>query len=187
MAVTPGPGHNNGPTMEGGAGWRRHAWRRARAALVPTLPVEVVRLRVRRAKELGLPYRTYAGIRAATGHDLIGFLFSSNALRLIHRAELPADRAARLTGIIGAERRALVHRPLAPAQVTGLQGLDAAYPAPLFTDSWSVMAQKVRAATEGRPADRFLIVGDQPLEKDWAEAGRTAGYIAAEAFFAASP
>ena len=64
-------GHNNGPTMEPGESWRRHAWGRARARLLPVLPIEVVRLRVKRAAEIGLDYRTYASIRAASGHDVI--------------------------------------------------------------------------------------------------------------------
>ena len=59
-------GHNNGPTMEKGAGWRRYAWKRARADLMPTLPLEVARRRVKRARELGIDYKSYAGIRAAT-------------------------------------------------------------------------------------------------------------------------
>ena len=59
-----GIGHNKGPTMEPGAGWRRYAWKRARAELLPKIPLEVVRMRVRRARELGLDYRTYAGVRA---------------------------------------------------------------------------------------------------------------------------
>jgi len=36
--VTPGPGHNNGPSLEEGAAWRTHCWRQAREALLPTLP-----------------------------------------------------------------------------------------------------------------------------------------------------
>ena len=75
-------GHNGGPSLEAGASWRRHCWTSARAALLPTLPIEVVRLRVKRAKALGLDYKTYAGVRAATGHDVVAFLFSSNALRV---------------------------------------------------------------------------------------------------------
>lgn len=71
-------GHNGGPDLTG-LGWRTHCWRQARETLLPTLPIEVVRLRVRRAAELGLDYKTYAGIRASTGHDLVAFLFSSNA------------------------------------------------------------------------------------------------------------
>ena len=61
-----GIGHNNGPTMEAGYTWRKHVWTRARADLLPTLPIEVVRLRVKRAAELGLPYKTYASVRAST-------------------------------------------------------------------------------------------------------------------------
>ncbi|MEM9350184.1 MAG: hypothetical protein AAGA47_07975, partial [Pseudomonadota bacterium] len=84
-----GIGHNNGPSMEAGYTYRKHQWKKAREALLPTLPLMIVRMRVKRAKELGLDYKTYAGVRASTGRDVIGFLFSSNALRLV-RAELPA-------------------------------------------------------------------------------------------------
>ena len=61
-------GHNGGPTLQPGAAWRSHCWRTARAALLPTLPIEVVRLRVNRARALGLAYKTYASVRAASGN-----------------------------------------------------------------------------------------------------------------------
>jgi len=54
MQVTPPDipaiGHNGGPALTArGRGWATHCWRQARGALLPHLPVEVVRLRVRRA------------------------------------------------------------------------------------------------------------------------------------------
>ena len=81
-----GLGHNKGPTLERGASWRRYAWTRARSELLPTLPIEVARRRVRRARELGLDYKAYAGIRASTGRDIVALLFSTNALRLARDA-----------------------------------------------------------------------------------------------------
>ena len=57
-----GIGHNSGRVDEPGKGWRTHAWKKARKSLLPTLPIEVVRLRVRRAAELGLPYRIKSGV-----------------------------------------------------------------------------------------------------------------------------
>ncbi len=56
-------GHNRGPSMKTGSGWGRYAWKRARADLLPKMPIEVVRLRVKRARELGIDYKAYAGIR----------------------------------------------------------------------------------------------------------------------------
>ena len=118
-------GHNNGPTMEPGATWRRHCWTTARQALLPTLPVEVVRTRVRRARELGLDYRTYASVRAQTGHDVVAFLFSSNALRVRPLSPaLPADRAARLNAIAGATRIGLAVAPLAVSALATNPELD---------------------------------------------------------------
>ncbi|WP_295074341.1 hypothetical protein [Tabrizicola sp.] len=43
-------GHNGGPSLEGGVSWRKHCWSAARERLLPTLPIEVVRLRVKRAQ-----------------------------------------------------------------------------------------------------------------------------------------
>jgi hypothetical protein len=179
-----GIGHNNGPTLEPGTSWRRHAWGRARAALLPVLPVEVVRLRVKRAAELGLPYRTYASVRASTGHDLIGFLFSSNALRMLRDEALPEDRAAALRGLVATERRVLAHLPLDVARVAALPEVDAAHRAPPFTEGWRAMRERLCAALEGRPADRFLLVGETTVERGWAEAVRAAGFVTGEAYFA---
>ena len=68
-----GIGHNRGPGQA--SGFRAHCWRLARRELLgERLPVEVVRMRVRRAHELGLDYKTYAGVRATTGRDLVAFL-----------------------------------------------------------------------------------------------------------------
>ncbi|MGF1552163.1 MAG: hypothetical protein ACFBWO_06645 [Paracoccaceae bacterium] len=49
-------GHNGGPPLDPGRSFRAYAWKRARAELVPRLPLEIVRRRVRRARELGLDY-----------------------------------------------------------------------------------------------------------------------------------
>ena len=90
-------GHNGGPAMDDGVAWRRHCWSVARAELLPHLPLEVIRLRVRRAKEIGLDYRTYALARETSGRDIIAFLYSSNALGILRPGDaLPDDRARRL-------------------------------------------------------------------------------------------
>jgi 3,4-dihydroxy 2-butanone 4-phosphate synthase / GTP cyclohydrolase II len=102
LSMSAGIGHNKGPTMEAGYSWRKHSWTKARENLLPTLPIEVVRLRVKRAKALGLPYKTYASVRASSGHDVIGFLFSSNALDLLRAQDrLAADRALRIAALTG--------------------------------------------------------------------------------------
>lgn len=187
MTAPPGPGHNNGPRVEPGHAWRRHVWTKARADLLPTLPIEVVRLRVKRAIALGLPYKTYASVRAQTGHDVVGFLFSSNALRLLRDARLAPDRADRLQAIVGADRVAVVHRPVDVAQVAALAQIDAAYAAPLFTDSWAGVRARLAAilTDRGRPSDRVLLVGDTPFEREWTDAGRLAGFVPAETYFGA--
>ncbi len=179
-------GHNGGPSLEGGVSWRRHCWSRARAQLLPTLPIEVVRLRVRRAKELGLDYKTYASVRASTGHDVVAFLFSSNALRVaVTRPALPLDRAARLAAVTGAGRIALAVRPLSSSAVLAANAavLDAPHDAPFALAQFGEVREALRAAMGRVPSDQVILVGDMALEREWCAAGRLAGYIPAERYF----
>lgn len=179
-----GIGHNGGPETSGLA-WRSHCWRAARARLVPTLPIEVVRLRVRRAAELGLDYKTYAGIRASTGHDLVAFLFSSNALRVLRAGQpLPADRTERLSVVKDADRIGLAVMPLqAEALAKAAPMLSATHPAPGHLASFAVARDHIRAAIGRLPSDTVLLVGDHGLEAEWCAAGRLAGYLPAARYF----
>lgn len=180
----PGLGHNGGPTMEPGASWRRHSWSQARRDLLPHLPIEVLRTRVRRAKELGLEYRTYASVRAASGHDVVAFLFSSNALRVFPGQTMPEDRVVKLADLRAA-RIGLAQGRLAPETLLQAgQGLvDAAHPAPPALASFAEARARLRAALGRLPADGVLLVGDATLEAEWCAAGRLAGYLPAARYF----
>lgn len=186
-----GPGHNGGPTLEPGASWRRHCWARARSALLPGLPLEVVRLRVRRAAEIGLDYRTYAGVRAATGHDIVAFLFSTSALRIFGDGDRMAPpEAKKLAAIRGLSRLAAVQPPLSPARVVEVlegQGvpLAGAMRAPGIAMGWSETSRALRGflAEHGQPGDGVLVIGATALERDWVAAGRMAGYLPADRYF----
>jgi hypothetical protein len=182
-----GPGHNGGPTMEPGTTWRRHCWDQARARLLPHLPVEVLRGRLKRAAELGLDYRSYAGIRAATGHDVVAVLFSSNAL-CAH--PVPAtDRLARLCSLSGVDRTGLAVRPLAaPALLQAADGaLDAAHPAPGHLARWSDARAAVRQALGRISGDRAILIGAHRLEQDWCAAAGLAGYLPDTRYFGPPP
>jgi hypothetical protein len=176
-------GHNRGPAMDEGLAWRTHCWRAARERLLPTLPIEVLRTRVRRAQELGLEYKTYASVRAASGHDVVAFLFSSNALRA--RPALPEDRLAKLTALVDCGRVALVTAPLTPdALLQASTVIEAAYPAPDWLASFGDKRRMIRAALTV-PGDRVVLIGDHGLEAEWCAAGRLAGYVSASRYFAA--
>jgi hypothetical protein len=180
-----GIGHNRGPSMAPGAGWRRYAWKRARAELLPKLPLEVVRLRVRRSRELGLDYKTYAGVRAATGRDLVAFLFSSNALRVRPGAlRMSEERSEKLGDLRACGRLALIHLPLDPGAVAAANPvLGSTGRAPAFTDGWGEIREKVCGVIGPLPRDGVLVIGETGLEREWSEAGRLAGYLPAERFF----
>ena len=177
--MTAGIGHNSGRVNEPGFAWRKHVWSQARRDLLPTLPIEVVRLRVRRAAELGLPYKTYAGVRASSGHDLVGFLFSTNALRVMRAGTtLPPDRAQKLGALVNAARIA-VGVPVTAPQI------DASHPAPGFQLNWADVRSHLKTVSRaaGHPSDRFLLVGDTAIEREWAEAAGLAGHLAADFYF----
>jgi hypothetical protein len=179
-------GHNGGPSLEGGVNWRRHCWTRARERLLPVLPIEVVRLRVRRARELGLDYKTYASVRASTGHDVVAFLFSSNALRVaVTHPAMPQDRAEKLAMVQGAGRIALAVRPLAASAVLVANAgvLEGAHDAPFALARFGEVRDVLRAAMGRVPGDQVILVGDMALERDWCAAGRLAGYVSAERYF----
>lgn len=179
-----GIGHNGGPSLEGGVSWRKHCWSAARERLLPVLPVEVVRLRVRRAQELGLDYKTYAGVRATTGHDVVAFLFSSNALRVsLVNPAMPSERSAKLAEV-QCGRLALAVAPLTPGMVEAANPvLDGAHPAPYALAGFGEMRDRVRAALGKVPGDQVILVGDLGLERDWCAAGRLAAYLPAERYF----
>ncbi len=183
-----GIGHNGGPDIGPGQGFRRYAWKKARAELLPKLPLEIVRIRVKRAKDLGLDYKSYAGFRAANGRDIVAFLFSTSALRAMPSAKLPQDRVAHLSGIQGADRLALAPKRLC-GRLAQSPVLDAVGEAPDLTDSLRNVRRKVRAVTTGRalPGDGVLVVGDTALDREWFTAARLGGYLPAHRYFGDHP
>ena len=185
-----GIGHNQGPGMDAGHRWRTYQWRKAQKEMMPnTIPLMVVRMRVRRAAELGMDYKTYATARQAAGRDILGLLFSSNALRIIGGdAAMPQDRAQALAAVRNAGRLALVHRPHHPDRVQAANPvLDAAALAPDITTSWSDMRDRVAGFVRDRGliGDQVVVIGDTELEAEWAPAMRAASYLSADRFFPA--
>lgn len=181
-------GHNGGPTLEGGHSWRRHAWGKARADLLPKLPLEILRTRVARAKELGIEYKSYASIRATSGRDVIAFLFSSNALRVSPRiVTIPAARAAKLENLTRCTRLAMAQPPLDPAALLAANpsALDGTHHAPTLRLSWSETRDALLAATAGQglPTDAIVVIGETALEREWTSAGKMAGFIPAAHYF----
>lgn len=182
----PGIGHNRGPSAEG-AGFRAHCWRIARAELLgPRLPVEVVRAQVRRAKALGLDYKTYAGVRATTGRDLVAFLYSSNALAVFRHGQQPS---AAVTARI-ATSAAIPHLGVSPGvdqQVLGARiAARSAIALPPFGASWGAMrsGMKLWLRDQGLPGDGVLMIGETDHEREIMAAAGLAGFVAGQTFFA---
>lgn len=177
-------GHNKGPSMEGGQAWRTYCWSKARKSLLKTLPIEILRTRVARAAEIGLDYKSYASIRATSGHDVIAFLFSSNALRVLPRTKvMPEDRVLKLDAIQNVSRLAALHAPLK----TLPEGtpLMESFTAPNFSHNWGETRGIILNQIQDRklPRDGVVVIGDTSHERAWSEAARLAGYVSAEQFF----
>ncbi|MDF1790400.1 MAG: hypothetical protein P1U88_00745 [Thalassobaculaceae bacterium] len=62
-------GHNGGPPLPSAAGWNAFCWRKAAARVRKAPTREVLAIRLRRAAELGLDYKTYAALLAHGGNS----------------------------------------------------------------------------------------------------------------------
>lgn len=191
MTRPAGIGHNNGPSLPGGKAWQTYCWTKARADLLPTLPIEVVRLRVKCAREIGLQYSPYARIRATSSRDVIALLFSSEALGLYNPdPEIPIDRLAKLRAVKGCDRLLLARAPLDPAtlarQIKARHGLAfSGAAAPRDGAGWRAQRTAIRAALDPRKmhGDAVLLVSDGRDGRAWCDAGQLAGFLGSAQFF----
>jgi len=190
----PGIGHNRGPSLDGGRRWRAHCWQKARRELLPRLPIEVVRRRVVRARELGLAYPQYASVLLGSGRDIVGFLFTCDAIgiRLERRLELPDKNAEKLRGLSGCDRLLMTPLPVDAdalcARLAESHGVHfaAAGASPGYDACHREGREAIRAILRPLklPAGAVVMIGTRPEERAWAHAADTAKFLSAEAYFA---
>jgi hypothetical protein len=65
-----GIGHNAGPPLDPGAGWRHFCWRKAHSRAWKTPPREIALARLARAEALGISYREYTSVLLDRGIHL---------------------------------------------------------------------------------------------------------------------
>ncbi len=187
-----GIGHNKGPSLEPGAGWRRYCWKRSRQALMQkTVPLEIVRMRMRRAKELGLAYPQYASILRGTGRDVVGFLFTCDGLglRLRRRLEMAEPLREKLGTLIDVDLMAFAPSGEVPEAFRGELAEVAAVPIASAgaepRAGWDAARRAVRDVLDPLklPGDAVVMIGGEAAAEDWAMAGRLAGYLRGDAYF----
>jgi hypothetical protein len=101
-------------------------------------------------------------------------------------ARLPADRAAHLGAIVGADCLAMVHHPIRPEDVTMRNPVILrAASAPTLHTSWRDTRDRLLSLKGKTPADGVVVVGETWLEKDWCKTARLAGFIPAQDYFSA--
>ena len=191
----PGIGHNSAAS---GQSWRRYAWRKARKDLVAArVPLEIVRLRIKRAERLGLTYPQYASILLGSGRDIVGFLFTVGGLqlRLARQLEAPDHVAAKLRTAPDVMRIALAPPP-EEAEAFRIEleaatdaAFNAAATAPCATDSWRETRRKLSDALAAArlPADGVVMIGDGSGDAKGAEAAFLAKYIPTQDYFPLTP
>ncbi|MEM7544898.1 MAG: hypothetical protein AAF367_05115 [Pseudomonadota bacterium] len=190
--ILPGIGHNSSIAV--GTGFRKYAWKRARKELISArVPLEIVRIRVRRAQELGLAYPQYASILLGSGRDITGFLFTVGGLqlRLRRQLEIPDHVRAKFGALQRVDRLVLSpHGEAADAFREELEAvtattISAAAPEPDSTASWGAARDAVLALLKPLklPRDAVVMVGADGHDDDWAGAAHLAGFIASQDFF----
>lgn len=175
-AVVPiGIGHNNGPPMA--TRWGVHCWRRAQARAWQPPGPEVVRLRLRRAAELGLDYRQLAAILMEAGRSPTAIVFTLEALLAPGAAERlrDLDRPRLLAvGVDGdGDGRADDAPPLAGLHGWRLAG-DRAGLAPAILEL---------LAAHGVPPSAAILVGAAEADRDLVVRARLAAFLHADAYF----
>lgn len=189
-----GIGHNSGPTRIG-RGWQKHCWSRSRKALIgKRMPIEVVRRRIKRARELGLAYPQYASILLGSGRDVVGFLFTVDGLhlKLQKRLRMPEQIKEKLQNLEhvsvmsfapSGEEPALFRAEL--AEISGVQ-IAAVAPEPEAPLGWAAAREKVRAVLDqvNLPSDAVVLVGTQGSEELMAQAAKMARFVPSCAYFA---
>lgn len=191
-ATPAGIGHNQGPPLDAGTRWRTHCWKTARKSLVGTIPLEVVRRRVKRARELGLDYPAYASILLGSGRDIVGFLFTCDAigLRLQRTLPLPVPVRDKLEGLTRCDRLLLGPGDSDPADLAQVlrdtlrPPFRAAGPGP--ADGRPAEARRsLRALLDplNIPGDAIVMIGTRAEERDWAEAARLSKFMSSDAYF----
>lgn len=189
-----GMGHNGGPKRLG-RGWQRHCWAQSRKALVgKRMPIEVVRTRIRRARELGLEYPQYASILLGSGRDVVGFLFTVDGLhlRLRKRLEMPDAVQDKLQGLDRVHLMSFAPsgEPVEPflAELSDVSRVTFASAAPEAEGplGWSAARAAVRAVLDPLqlPSDAVVMIGTQEHEAQMAQAAKMARFIPSAEYFA---
>ncbi len=191
-------GHNSGMYRSKGQGFRTFAWQKARAELLGNkVPLQIVRLRVKRATELGLSYPQYASVLLGTGRDITAFLFTVDGLQLRLRRELemPDLVRAKLQTLKNTELLSFAPSGEVPTEfrtelsdVAGVPFVQvAAEPTP--SASWSTAKQAIRSVLDPikLPGGAVIMVGSRAQEAEWATAGKLARFMSTGSYFSAKP
>ncbi len=147
-------------------------------------------------RSLVSPYPQYASNLLGTGRDIVGLLFTCDALglRLERDGRLPGPVAAKLGSLIRCERLLGTEAPVDPvalaARITREYGIGFSSIAHLPgrpAGPWAEGRDAIHAALAPLklPADAVVMIGARAHQRGWADAARLAKFMPAEQFFEA--
>lgn len=199
--VSIGIGHNNGPPMA--TRWGLHCWKRAHARAWQAPAPEVVKLRLRRAGELGLGYRQLASVVMESGQApaaivfaLDGTLVDATLVGATPVDATPAGFGRPLAGVV--EKLCALARPklFVIADGRGAGGRADALVAALRAGGVGILEVAAAADEAGRAAavlallsrhrvspKATILVGSSEADRAVATRARLAAYVTAAAYF----
>ncbi|SOH95584.1 hypothetical protein SAMN06273572_11279 [Monaibacterium marinum] len=190
--MKPGIGHNKPP--ESATGWTRHCWTRARADLVgERLPIDMLRVRMARARQLGLSFPQYRSILLGGGRDVTAFLFTVEGLHLRLQRELsmPDPVRSKLAEVSNCGLMAFAPSGEVPEQfrqeVSEVSGVrfTAAGAEPEQSAGWRASRDAVHnlLRSEGLAAQTVVMIGNSARETGWADAAQLVKFIPRAEYF----
>jgi len=189
--MKPGIGHNNPP--QNVPGWTRHCWTRARKEMLgERMPIDMLRIRMARARELGLSFPQYRSILLGSGRDVTAFLFTVEGLHLRLQRELsmPDPVRAKLGEIANCGLMAFAPSGEVPAQfkaeLTEAAGISfiAAGAEPERGAGWRTSRDAVHQILRAQklPSQTVVMIGNG-AEHRWAEAAQLVKFIPRADYF----
>ncbi|MEM9735409.1 MAG: hypothetical protein AAF908_02245, partial [Pseudomonadota bacterium] len=133
-------------------------------------------------------YPAYASILLGSGRDIVGFLFTAEAIGLrLQRGEIDAGAGLKLQSLTEVKRflmTAAEQNPIAVGEVLALHRIEmAGMGAVPERDADAFPAIRAILDPAKLPGDAVVMIGTAARERDWAEAARLAKFLPASAYF----
>lgn len=176
--------HDRVPSLQG-SGFRAHCRDLARRELPGVrLSVEVVRMQVRRARDIGRSDRTCAGVRATAGRDPAAFFCCQDGIGVFRTLRQPVPDVLARIAASAARPYPGCASGVAPDEAGRRIGALSARALARFGTGRPAMRNKTWLRAQKPPADTVLMIGETGHQREMMTAGGLAGFVTGRQFFA---